>query len=173
MVPVKIVVPAPCLTSEPAPLITPDKVPPVAVFTVMVPVFPTAVVILPVPEIAPVVDVNVEVLVVPVVLTSAPTLIPTPGLALVLSPVRLMLPAVVKACVIFKPLVLAALLRPARLMLPVTVMALPIATPCAALELPPMVRLPVAVTLAVEFWPFKLTPRGTQLPAQPFATDVE
>ena len=170
---VKVVAPVPCLTSEPPPLITPDKVPAAAVLTVMLPVLPKAVVMLPEPDTAPVVDVSLVVLLLLVVLISAPRFTPTPGEALVLSPVKLMSPVEVKACVMFKPLVLAALLRPAKLMLPATDMAVPITTPCAALELPPMVRLPVAVTLAVEFWPFKLTPKGTQVPAQVLLTAVE
>ena len=83
-----MLVPTPCLTKEPPPLITPDKVPAVAVFTVIAPVLPAAVVMLPAPDTAPVVDVSVVVLLVPVVLTAAPMLRPTPGEALVLSPVK-------------------------------------------------------------------------------------
>ena len=79
MLPVKLMVPAPSLTKEPPPLITPDKVPAVAALTVMLPVLPTAVVMLPVPETEPVVDVRVVVLPLPVVMTLEPRLRPTPG----------------------------------------------------------------------------------------------
>ena len=62
-------------------------------------------------------------------------------------------------------MVLAALVRLAKWMLPPTDMALPMTKPWATLELPPMVRLLMAVTLAVEFALDKLTPKGTHAPA--------
>jgi hypothetical protein len=66
----------------------PDRVPAVALFTVIDPELSAAVVMLPVPDTAPVVDVSVVVLLVPKVLMAAPILRPTPGVTFVRSPVK-------------------------------------------------------------------------------------